>query len=137
MQDDINTLAPQPERLVIAGKDIDILPVKVGQLPRLLAAIKPILAELTAGDMMAALSAQPDQSLEAIAILCGQPRTWLDDLDMDDLVKLAGVCLEVNADFFVRRLAPAIQTASQRLTPIMAGLTLPNGSSPTGTGTAT
>lgn len=134
MQDDLNTLAPQAVSLHIAGKDLEILPIKVGQLPKLLAAIKPILAVLSAGDLMAALSTHPDHAIDAIAILCGQSRKWLDGLYSDDLVKLAAVCLEVNADFFVRRLAPALQAAGQSLTPMMAGLTSLSGSSATATG---
>lgn len=134
--DDLAALVDTPEGVTIGGKALVIGALKVGQLPAFLRAARPILDTLAGGDILAVLLAHPDSAIEAIAIASGQPRVWLDGLETDDLVLLGGKCLEVNADFFVRRLAPRIQTVSERLSGLLAGLNLPNGSSGTATGTA-
>jgi ABC-type cobalamin transport system ATPase subunit len=87
--------------------------------------------------MIGALFNNPDAALDAIAIAAGKPRAWLDALDTDELVRLGTICLEINADFFVHRLAPEIRAASARLMMAMAGLTSFSASLQTATGTPT
>jgi hypothetical protein len=94
----------------------EIQPIKVRDLPRFLKAIEPMAAELAAGDIAAALMRHADAVIEATAIGAGVERAWLEDQTPDVLAELAARVLEVNADFFVRRVLPVIQGAADRLT---------------------
>ena len=94
----------------------DIQPIKVRDLPRFLKAIEPIAADLASGDIAGALMRHADAVIEATAIGAGCDRAWLEDQTPDVLVDLASKVLEVNADFFVRRVLPVVQGAADRLT---------------------
>lgn len=90
-------------------------PVKVKDLPAFLAAVEPIARDLAAGDILAALARHADGVIAATAIGAGVERAWLEQQDADVLVDLAARVVEVNADFFVRRVLPAITQAAERL----------------------
>jgi hypothetical protein len=90
-------------------------PVKVKNLPAFLAAVEPIARDLAAGDILAALARHADALVTATAIGAGVERSWLEQQDADVLVDLAARVVEVNADFFVRRVLPAIAQAAERL----------------------
>lgn len=95
-------------------------PVKVKDLPAFLRAIEPIMRELSRGDVMAALATQADAVIEATAIGAGIPRAELEESTVDVLVDLASRVIEVNADFFVQRVLPAIAAAADRINAISA-----------------
>jgi len=97
-------------------RGIAVTPVLVRDLPRFLKAIEPIAAELASGDIAGALMRHADAVIEATAIGAGVERAWLEDQTPDVLAELAAKVLEVNADFFVRRVLPVIQGAADRLT---------------------
>lgn len=121
-----------------AGRHVQVVPVKVRDLPAFLAAVEPIARELAAGDILAALARQADGLITATAIGAGVERDWLEAQTPDVLVDLAAKVLEVNADFFVRAVLPRIDQAAQTLQTLSAGGStgLP-GSSPAGSVTET
>ncbi len=102
--------------ITVAGKHLSIEPVKVRDLPAFLAAVEPILGELAKGDVLAAIARHADRVIAAAAIGAGVERAWLEEQTPDALVEIAAAVLEVNADFFVRRVLPVIQTTAARLT---------------------
>jgi len=102
-------------------RGIVVTPIKVRDLPRFLKAIEPIAAELAAGDIAGALMRHADAVIEATAIGAGVDRAWLEDQTPDVLAELAAKVLEVNADFFVRRVLPVIQGAADRLAQTASG----------------
>ena len=102
-------------------QDKTISPVKVKDLPAFLAATEPIARELAEGDIFAALARHADRLIEATAIGAGVEREWLEDQEADVLVDLAAKVMEVNADFFVRRVLPAITQAAERIAAMQAG----------------
>lgn len=102
------------EGLDIRG--LAIQPVTVGDLPAFLKAIEPVVKELAAGDVLGALMRHADAVIEATAIGAKVDRAWLEQQTPDVLVDLASKVLGVNADFFVRRVLPVIQSAADRLT---------------------
>ena len=93
----------------------EISPIKVRDLPRFLKAIEPIAAELATGDIASALMRHADAVIEAAAIGAGVDRAWLEEQTPDVLAELAARVLEVNADFFVRRVLPTVTAAADRL----------------------
>lgn len=103
-------------QVTIADKTLDIQPIKVRELPAFVAAIEPVARKLADGDLVAALAHNADRVIEATAIGAGVDRAWLDARTPEELLELAAAVVEVNADFFVRRVLPVIQRAADRLT---------------------
>lgn len=100
---------------------IDITPVPVSCLPAFMRAIEPIVREIAAGDILSALMRHTDAVISATAIGARVDRDWLGQQTPDVLVELAARVMEVNADFFVRRVLPAINAAAERLATIASG----------------
>ena len=112
----LEKIAPIPLKVDVAGERLCILPIKTRELPGMMKAIAPILGEIQGGDILGALSANADSLVAAVAIGSRKDRAWVDDLDLDDLVALAGAVLEVNADFFVHRVLPGLTKAMEGVT---------------------
>ncbi len=116
---DLSIIAPEAMKVRFHGRDIDITPLKVGQLPAFTRAIKPIAGALQGalsdGGMNAALImevlAEGEHLVEAISIATGVPAAELNESTPDELVGLASQALKVNGDFFKGRLTPAILAA--------------------------
>ena len=112
----LEKIAPTPLRLDVAGERISFLPIKTRELPPMMKAISPILSEIQDGDILGALAANADSLVAAVAIGSRKDRAWVDELELDDLVALAGAVLEVNADFFVHRVLPGLTKAVEGVT---------------------
>lgn len=121
---------PTPVVLCIAGKEIPVAPIKVRNIPAFARAAAPVMAAMASGDLLAAVAEAGDELIAAVAIATGEPADWLGDLDADDFVRLAGAVIEVNADFFARKLAPAIAAASEKVANATAGASFSPSSSP-------
>lgn len=114
---DLDALPPLPQVLVLAGITLEITPIRVGEIPALLAAIRPFAHRLAAGDPdgLELLAEHGDALLDAVAVASRQPRVWVDGLALDEALRLATFLFEVNADFFTRQVLPVIQDSSTRL----------------------
>lgn len=135
-QSDLDVLVPQSRVLELAGKSVTISPLVLGELPAMVKAVRPFAAQLTgdlatdstsdpAGDpdWLALLSEHGEALLAALALASRQPRDWVDALALDDAMTLAAAVFEVNADFFVRRVAPRIGDLAQSMSSRLAGQT--------------
>ena len=49
-----------------------------------------------------------DAVIDSTAICVRKDREWMDALELDDLVRVAGAAMEVNADFFASAILPAL-----------------------------
>lgn len=118
---DFASFPPQPQVVVIAGETLELTPIRVGEVPKLLAAVQPIASHLTqaAPDWLALITQHGDAIVDVLAIAARRSREWVEALSIDDAVNLASVLFEVNADFFVQRVAPAIQSAAARIKEIV------------------
>lgn len=65
--------------------------------------------------------------IEAVAIASRRPNEWVAGLELDEAIRLAQAVFEVNADFFIRRLLPAITEAAGRIGPRLGGPAPSNG----------
>jgi hypothetical protein len=118
---DFQTFPPAPRVVTVAGTALELTPIRLGELPRLLAAVRPLAADLSAEpDWLDLLARHGEAVLELLAITTRGERAWINDLSLEDAVQLAAAVFEVNADFFVGRVVPAIQGAAQRLAPILS-----------------
>lgn len=113
---ELEKIAPIPVRVDVGGKRVSITPIKTRELPAMMRAVGPIMAEVQRGDIMAALTANADALIDAVSIGARLDRTWVDGLDVDDLMTLAGAVVESNADFFVRRVMPILIAAIESVT---------------------
>lgn len=118
---ELDALANVPLAVAVGGREIAITPIRVAELPAMLRACTPIFYMLAEGDVMSALMRDPESAIEAIAVGARMKRAELDALELDELVLLGGAVMQVNADFFARRLAPAFIEASGKVATALAG----------------
>ncbi|AOS78350.1 hypothetical protein Q5W_04885 [Hydrogenophaga sp. PBC] len=118
---DFQTFPPAPKVVTVADTAIELTPIRLGELPRLLATVRPIAADLSAEpDWFDLLARHGEAVLELLTLATRRERAWVNDLSLEEAVTLAAAVFEVNADFFVRRVVPAIQGAAQRLAPMLS-----------------
>lgn len=124
-ENDLDILDPLDHTVTVAGQSITIRPLTIGQLPRFVRAIQPA-APLLAGDKdpdwLVLVAEHGDALIEAAAVATGIERKDIEALAPDEFVLLCGAVFEVNVDFFVQRLAPAMERASDRM---VAAMTIP------------
>lgn len=132
---ELETLIPQPVRLEIAGETLEITPVVIGEIPKLLKAIQPFAEQLTEEpDWVGLLAEHGEAVLNALAVCSRKPRTWIDTLALDEAIQLFEAVFEANADFFVRRVAPAIARASAVIGHRIGGVPMGQAPAPTPAG---
>ena len=128
---DFNTFPPTPVVVQLACGALELTPVRLGELPRLLAIVRPLADVLSAEpDWLALFGQHGNALLELLTLTTRRERAWINDLPLDDAVQLAAAVFEVNADFFVAHVVPAIQGAAQRLAPTLRSLTNSGGMPP-------
>ena len=121
--DAFNTFPPSPVVVTLSGGALELTPIRLGELPRLLAVMRPLASELSADpDWLALLGQHGDSMLDLLAITTRRERAWINDLPLDDAVQLAAAVFEVNADFFVGRVVPGIQRSADKLAPLIRNL---------------
>lgn len=115
---------PAPVMLDVGGESLEITPIRVGEVPALIKAVRPFAGQLSAEpDWLVLLAEHGESLLCALAVAARRERAWVERLSLDDAVRLAAALFEVNADFFVRRIAPKVGDLAQRLNGRLAGLT--------------
>lgn len=114
---ELEQLTATPQALQIAGENLLISPLKVGQLPTFLRALQPLLTHFggTEIDWLGLLAERGDDLLCALAVACKKPIEWVQDLSADEALLLAAKVVEVNADFFTRTVLPQLHGLMQRL----------------------
>lgn len=120
---DFDAFPPTPQSMEIAGVELAITPIRVGEIPALLAAVRPFAHRLVDGepDWLELLADHGEALITAIAVASRQHQEWVAALAMDDAIRLATTLFEVNADFFVQRVVPTIQHAAARINAQMSG----------------
>lgn len=126
----LETYIPEVRRPVIGGKAVSVAPLKVRQIPAFARAVSPAAAALFAGDIAGAIGRHGESLIEAISIATGEPVEWLGDLEALDFMRLVADVVEVNADFFGRRMAPELSALVKRMTTAITGATPSPSSSP-------
>jgi len=132
----LETYVPEIRQFDVAGRVVAIAPLKVRQIPAFTRAISPVLGPLAAGDVLTAVAVGGEDLTRAVGIATGEDEAWLGELNADDFLLLAAAVIEVNADFFARRVLPALTAATERTQAILGAMPLPS-SAATGTSTAT
>ena len=135
---EINELLNVPRTVAAGGESITVVCIRLRQLPRVLqhiAALQLLIDALSGIDELSAAS--PDQSTEAqnrrlltllstayepiinlMAELTGKSKDWLGELDLAEAVDVLAMLIEVNIDFFVKRLGPSLKNATVRFSQV-------------------
>ena len=118
-------LPPVTNIIVINGENLELTPIRVGEIPAFAGAIRPILSSLSDSEpnWVAMISEHGNAVIDAVAIAARRSPEWVKDLELDDAVRLASKVFEVNADFFIQRLLPSITEAAAHIEARMPGLT--------------
>lgn len=124
--DDLDVLEPTEVKVVAGGRTFTVRPLTVGQLPAFARALRPVLPALQralggngAVDPAAIadlIADHGDALIDAVAIAAGAKRKDVEALDPLAFIELATPVIRVNADFFSRRLRPAVAAAAQAMT---------------------
>jgi hypothetical protein len=116
MSEDLATYLGLDAREVFAGgRTLTVRPLSLRQIPGVARALRPLAPVLAAGLDLLSLAEHLDDVVAALAAATGEPPDWLWGIAPEELLALAGAVVEVNADFFSRRLAPALVAATARL----------------------
>ena len=120
MTNEVSLLFPQGKELVLKNEKIVLKPFGFGKFPavlRLMKGFRPPEEGTVANSWNIAqmIADNADAVMELAVLATGKPKAWFDDLDMDDGVVLLKTIVEVNADFFVKRLQPRTMEAIDQL----------------------
>lgn len=128
----LETFIPQPLVVDLAGEYLEIAPLKVGELPAFIRAIRPFAQHLTEDvDWLSLFGERGDDLVHALALSVRRPREWVAARELDEAIRLAEAVFEVNADFFVQRLVPMLARVASKVETI--GARYSSASSPTAT----
>ena len=136
-------LPPVPHTLEIAGEALELTPLKIGELPAFVRAIRPFAQHIGAEvDWLALFGERGEDVVVALAVAARRPREWVAQLPLDAAIQLAEAVFEVNADFFIRQVTPALLRLAGRIGTMgklgdSAGPILSSASSTTATATPT
>lgn len=114
--------------VTISTGKLEIRPIMVKELPAFTRAIEPFVQNIMASgndddiDVLGmVMGPNAEKAIDAIAIGARISREVMDALDLDDLVVLAGAVIEVNFDFFIRRVFPRMSRLTEALMARVAG----------------
>lgn len=130
--DDLSVIFDDQARTVSIGqgREIKIKPITVGAVRDFTLAVKPIASDIMAavngsGDLILTLELHADRMIDAVSIGAGLSLDEVRSLQLDDFVRLAAAIIEVNTDFFVKRLLPTVkQEVAELQEKVQGGLTV-------------
>lgn len=120
MSDDLAILNPEQKTVDFNGEQITITPVRMGNLQAFTAVMRPITKDVIMalegdGDLLMTIELHGNRMIEAVSIGTGISKERLDQCLPDEFLKLAVAVIEINADFFVRRLLPSVVASVQAM----------------------
>jgi hypothetical protein len=133
-QKGLQELQAAPAVVKVGGRELELRPIRFGQLHQVISMLGPVLADWGDEALPDAVLLQrhAERLVPLAALLTGQDRKWIEDLPLDEAGKLIAALVEANADFFVNRLAPALESAVSRISGRLSSLT-PKIATPAGT----
>lgn len=129
MNEELAKVFPEPLVVDFAGEKVEILPVKVGKLPKLLRVVGPILNHISQGNIALAIIYDFEAVIETLSILSGVDKQLIDSAELDETMVLAEACISVNSDFFTHKVAPKLKELLSNLE-TTGVLQRPTGSTP-------
>jgi hypothetical protein len=135
---EIEVLDPPRRTLYLAGEEIAVAPLTIGQVGPVQRVLSPLLAELRAAsgdralefELQAFVLEHTDEAVAVAAIAIDRPREWVARLFIDDFVELASAVFEINLNFFNRRLVASLERLTTRLQAAAGSISSPTSSPP-------
>jgi len=137
-QNAFDAIEPRTIPVTLSIGHVDVSPIRVKELPAFSRAIEPLVQQIMASgddlDVAELLIGNMEQAIAAVAIGARIHRDTLDQLSLEELVALAGAVIEINFDFFIKRVIPRVSTLTEALMARAAGLPSSPTSSAAGSG---
>lgn len=122
---DLDIIEPSTTAVDYQGERLEIRPLTIGQLPKFVRIIRPLLdrfGALQAADdpiaqtdlVLSLVEEHIGPAIEAAALVTGKPVEWIEQGDTAEFLALVMRVVEVNRDFFAARLAPQLQALRSR-----------------------
>ena len=107
--EDLAALIPEPKTV----EGVIVRPLVVRQISPFVRTLKKFPPEVIDGLQLGRVdplqvAEHCDVFVEAVSVATGKPQEQIGDMRPDQLINLVGAVVEVNIDFFVRSLAPAL-----------------------------
>jgi hypothetical protein len=120
--DELAVLLPTPKTLDINGTVVDVSPLKLGEIVKVVKPLKVLKSYFKDGaafqtvalDLLSSNDAE--KVLDVLAVLVRQPRAFIDDLGIDDAVTVLAAVIANNMDVFQKKVLPAIQILAEQTT---------------------
>lgn len=129
---EIELLFPQGKEVMVGGEKLTIKPFTFGQFPKVLNCLKGVQDEVEETSpegvvkkrrlgMDELVSNYGDKVIELCTIATGRPASFFEKVEVDQGIDLLQAILEVNSDFFVKRLQPKILGVTSSLSRLLGG----------------
>jgi hypothetical protein len=112
-QDGLAQILPQVVSVQVAGREVQVGALTLGELPPLMALLRRTGVDGPM-DPMRLLVEQPEVAIEAVALLTRQPKAEIEAMVLDDVAALLYAAVEANRSFFVRH-GPLLLGAVERM----------------------
>lgn len=127
MTDALEVLEPSGSSVSYRSELLEIKPLTIGQLPKLVRTARPVIDAVLALDslpeegngelvtlIMDLIEHHAEQVFTAAAICIDKPADWVEGGSIDEFVVLAKTVFEVNRDFFVQKLVPLLGVRAEK-----------------------
>lgn len=109
----LETFVPTPKPVKIATRVVQVTDAKLGQMPALSRAVKPIYGLMFVADFMSILGEHAEDAMATIIAATDVTEAEAKALDQAQAVELLSAIFEVNAGFFIHHTRPAMTRAVQ------------------------
>lgn len=101
--EDVDVLDPPGRTVQFRGREVEVLPMKVGKIPAVTRALRGVrIGNADAAGVLELVAEHGDQVLEAAAHATGLPLAEIQAAALPEFVELFAAVIEVNASFFTQ-----------------------------------
>ncbi len=127
MEKEVSLLFPEGKQVTVKGQTYTLKPFTFGKFPKVLKLFQGLQflddnKKLNIEDLV---MANGDKMVELAALALDEPLTFFDDVPMDEAIDIIKAVVEVNGDFFVKRLLPKVTGVTSALSQSLGALSSP------------
>ena len=124
MTDQLEVLFPTGKEITLSGRQFVIKPFTFGQLPKVLKAVKKSTkmieeqgistSNVNSEAVLTILSESGTDLIDLLSEIMAVEKDFIEGLQVDEAIILITSFIEVNSDFFSKKVAPVLQAALKR-----------------------